>query len=258
MTSKERLALILVKIERAKKHLADLRTAHDEFIRSEPYSVGRKPNPEPGYENFYLFFMSRIDPVPNDISALAGDAIHNLRSALDHLACQLVVANGRSISDRTAFPIFKGLVIHEASFDRQVEGMSQSAKDKVRSAEPYKDGKGHDLWVLHKLDIADKHNGLLTTLSRVGEIRLEFDTGYWQYDYSSRRPQFAAPGFGEPLEVGNPFYTCDRGTENKTQIDFEIALSEPGILKGKPVVWSVNRLIETCEALILDFEPLLG
>lgn len=157
----DRLSLILLKIEQAKTHLTNLSAASDRFIQSQPFAVDRKPNPESGYEDFYLYFMSRIEPVPGEISLLAGDAIHNVRSALDHLACQLVIANGNTISDRTAFPISKGTTIHEASFAAQVEGMSLDSKDKIRSLEPFKDGKGHDLWVLHKLDIADKHRDLL-------------------------------------------------------------------------------------------------
>jgi len=257
LTANERLALIRVKIERAKRHLVDLEILTHRFIQSEPYTIARKPHPEPGYENFNLFFMSRIDPVPTEVSAVAGDAFHNLRSALDHLACHLVLVEGNPISDKTCFPVFKGTEIHESSFARQVEGMSDAAKDKIRSAEPYKDGKGHNLWVLHKLDIADKHHALVAALCRVGDIKVCFDTGYWHYDFAKRRPQFAAPSFGEPLEVGQPFFLCDRGTENKTEITFDITLNHPDLFEPKPIVWAVKYLIDKVDGLIGEFKPLL-
>ena len=86
MTADERLTHIHAKVERAKKHLMDLETLRDRFIQSEPYTVASKPHPEPGYENFNLFFMSRIERVPNEISAAAGDAFHNLRCAREKSA----------------------------------------------------------------------------------------------------------------------------------------------------------------------------
>lgn len=43
MNTDERLALIRVKTERAKKHLRDLEIAKDNSINSNPHSVGFKP-----------------------------------------------------------------------------------------------------------------------------------------------------------------------------------------------------------------------
>ena len=43
-------------------------------------------------------------PIPVDLSLVIGDAVHNLRSALDHLAWQLVLANGQTPTTQTAYP----------------------------------------------------------------------------------------------------------------------------------------------------------
>jgi len=53
-----------------------------------------------------LSFLVRIreDP-PAEWSAIIGDAVHNARSALDHLAFALVEANGGSADENTTFPI---------------------------------------------------------------------------------------------------------------------------------------------------------
>jgi len=259
-TAEERLALIQVKIQRAKQHLRDLEVARDRFIQSEPYVIVRKPETKLGYEGFDLYFMSKIDPIPDEIGAIFGDAIHNLRSALDHLAFQLVDVGGGTVSDQTSFPIFKSTQIDESSFARKVNGMSQAAKDKIRSAEPYKNGKGHDLWVLHKLDIADKHHELFATLMRVGEITLHLPgrftlSGTTPLDLPI--PRFAAPGFGDALEVNKPFFTCERGTEQNTQLTFDIAISQPDVSEPKPVVWAISYLIDKVDRLIVDFKPLL-
>ena len=103
MTADERLALIRRKIERANTHLKDLEIIRDRFLNSDFYALGSEQHPRPGYENFDVFFPVRVDPVPSEISLLAGDAIHNIRSALDHLACQLVDVFSKpiTVSDKT-------------------------------------------------------------------------------------------------------------------------------------------------------------
>jgi len=45
--------------------------------------------------------------LPFDALAAAGDIVHNLRSALDHLAFQLVLAGGHTPTTETAFPVGK-------------------------------------------------------------------------------------------------------------------------------------------------------
>jgi hypothetical protein len=258
MTADERLALIRVKIERAKQHFADLEAARDRFIKSNPYSLGKKPDPKPGHEGCNLWFMTRIDPIPTEIAMLVGDAIHNIRSALDHLACQLVFASGNSISDQTSFPIFKGTQINEPSFARKVQGMSQAAQD-IRSSEPYKNGKGHTLWVLHELDIADKHHGLLTILFKVNSVSVKFKNesgrGFWTQRLPV--PKFAVPDFGEALVVNQPFFTCEDGAEHQSYFAFDIAIDEPNVVERKPVTWAIKFLIDKVDGLIGEFEPLL-
>jgi len=133
--------------------------------------------------------------------------------------------------------------------------MSDAAKDKTRNAEPYKDGQGHYLWVLHKLDIADKHHALLTTVGRVGEITMHLEGGWWRQDF--RVPGFAAPNFGEALEVGKPLFTCERGAKQNTEIAFEIAISETDVIESKPLVWSIKYLIDKVDGLIGEFKSLL-
>jgi hypothetical protein len=43
--------------------------------------------------------------LPLEVSIATGDAIHNLHSALDHLAWALVESNGGTPTDQTEFPL---------------------------------------------------------------------------------------------------------------------------------------------------------
>ena len=76
-----------VKIDRAKKHLADLNTAIHAFEREWPYTTTVEINDQTGYETHKFFLLS---PIPNDWGGVVGDCVHNLRSALDLLASELI------------------------------------------------------------------------------------------------------------------------------------------------------------------------
>jgi len=260
MTADERIALISVKMERAKKHFGDLEIARNRFINSNPCELNFKPDTKPGHEGLNLWFMTRIDPIPSEVSVLAGEAIHNIRSALDHLACQLVRVYGGTVSGQTSFPIFRSTQIDEPTFARKVEGMSQVAKDKIRTIEPFKNGKGHDLWVLHELDIADKHHGLLTTLFKVDSVSVQFKNEFGDRLWVQRSsvPRFALPDFGDALEVGKPIFTCEPGAEHESYFAFDIAIDQPNVVPRKRIIWAVKHLIDKVDGLISEFKLLMA
>src|SRR5882762_10083827 len=82
-----RLALVRAKVERAKQNLAEVEflifTAHGYFpgVNMRVKSRKRLPGQLPTYE------------IPFDALTAAGDVVHNLRGALDHLVYQLTKAN---------------------------------------------------------------------------------------------------------------------------------------------------------------------
>src|SRR5438128_1951687 len=107
MAAADPLAGVRAKIERAKKHIVDLKAELAAFTKTNPYPVGTKNDPQSGE---LLYYIVSAAPVPVPIPILTGDAIQSLRTALDHLAYQFVCApNGGVAPDpfRTYFPIFK-------------------------------------------------------------------------------------------------------------------------------------------------------
>ncbi|MCE9621865.1 MAG: hypothetical protein K8R99_05915 [Actinomycetia bacterium] len=155
-----------VKLARAREHA---RTLHEEsraFFEQDLYRFvvdvhndGRKH-----------VWRTDCDPpsLPDHFAALLGDFVHNLRSALDHLAWQLVLLNGGEPHELTQFPI------RSAEFryiDRVAQpavvvrgGVSDIALSKIRAVQPYAtEGGTRDsgLWWLHKLNVIDKHRHLL-------------------------------------------------------------------------------------------------
>lgn len=253
MTADERLALIRVKIERAKQHLRNLEAVRDRFIETKPYLIESKHDPQTGYD---IFSVTNVQTPPADIGIIAGDVIHNLRSALDHLAYQLVYVNGATHTKQTSFPIWDDATEYKAQRARKVKGMEQSAIDAIDATEPYQGGKGAGLWVLHYLDIADKHHALLTTLISLTGAHFEVP-GFWQRGFKGIGG-FSLPGFGKPLKDGDIIATREPNMGKAMELTLDITLTEPEVIKGRPLLVTLQLLIDLVDNLIVSFKPLLN
>lgn len=91
--------------------------------------------------------------------------MQNLRSALDHLANELVVAEGNTPGSRTAFPLFEDRLLEQngKTAERNLwvsGGIDLRALALIEEAQPYhrvEDPTAHPLWVLRELSNVDKH-----------------------------------------------------------------------------------------------------
>ena len=252
MTADERLSLIRLKVERARKHLRDLKLARDNFINSKSYRLERENNLETGY-NIYRVFD--IQSPPAEIGLIVGDVIHNLRSALDHLTYQLVLVNGSSPTKQTAFPVFDDAEKYRTGVAGKVKGIAQSAIDAIDASEPYQGAKGAGFWVLHYLDIADKHHALLTPLVNVTEASFTMP-GFWERGYRGVGG-VSFPNFGKPLKDGDVVATRESEMDNDINLTLDVAFTEPELIEGRAVIKTLQRLADLVDKLILSFRPLL-
>ncbi len=154
-----------LKIERAKEHIDQLNVEIGKFAKLNPYFVVVEPSfqigeAKPNTKRCSLTVRIR-KPIPERLLLIAGDAFHNLRSALDFLAGDLVRLNGRN-GDNARFPFAtdpKHLIDRIAS--TEIDKAGKKIVDIVLALEPYKGGAGKNLRALHDLDIEDKHISIL-------------------------------------------------------------------------------------------------
>ena len=159
------------KLARAEHHLEAIQAEVASFVAPNPvqfvsdYDAARqqiviKPSP--------ALFERR-----DHWSVVIGDCVHNLRSALDHLAHQLVILGGgvpRSGRGGTAFPILDSAVGPNGG-PRQVRvegGVAPAVQARIEALQPYVRSDPVDddpLWVLSELDNMDKHRELATTVT---------------------------------------------------------------------------------------------
>jgi hypothetical protein len=77
-------------MDRAAFHIRDLRAKFDDFIALDPWSVKRVPTTNE-HESRLVFVKNR--PIPLEFGTIIGDAVHNMRSALDAIAYALARRN---------------------------------------------------------------------------------------------------------------------------------------------------------------------
>lgn len=163
-----------LKIKRANKYIAEINSLVNDFARSDFYAM-RIENDGPLR---YLCVDVDTSRFPFDDAALAiGDALHNLRTSLDHLWYQIVLACGGKTTQWTRFPVFD-------SGDKLVHAMNDALKHKritlkvaefvLDTIKPYQGGNTF-IWPLHVLNITDKHEMLVPMLQlmQISDLRLE-------------------------------------------------------------------------------------
>src|SRR5262249_10566101 len=134
------------------------------------YKVGTKRDPN---TRKLVYYVVHVADVPSDIAQIAGDALFNMVSILDHLAYRLYLKNtpggeGRHIY----FPIARNAAKYVAEREGKVKGIAPTVIAAIDALEPYKGGKGHQLWVLNELNNLSKHRDLIAVGSRFRSVDL--------------------------------------------------------------------------------------
>jgi hypothetical protein len=183
------LSGVLVKLDRARAHLNDFDLQAGRIEAACREAIVRERDEE---RSEFVFRINRVPAVPAELSAIIGDAIHNLRVSLDHLAWQLVIASGGTPNETTTFPILGDSPTPNRYGRTRVQispGVSKELGKILDEVQPYKRPKPahHELAVLHRLDISDKHRDLLVTVVGVEGVSwfgenepTTFNTGPYQ------------------------------------------------------------------------------
>lgn len=148
-----------LKVERARDHLDTLDLEIKAFRSSKPYRVVREFDSE---QRRHIFRVKIDRVLPTHIELTIGDAVHNLRATLDHIVWQLARRAVEEPSTYTAFPIFDDLKRWRQNMtDKRcmLLEVTDGARDVIEAMQPYHRPDPHQsiLWVLHQLDIVDKH-----------------------------------------------------------------------------------------------------
>jgi hypothetical protein len=254
---------VWAKYERAQKHIDDLRIAVGEFGNANRNHVGRKTDEKTGD---VIYYLKSVPIVPDSISLMLGDAIHNLHSSLDYLAHAIVRPVGdRAIKD-TKFPIRDTAEGFNAALPGCIQGAGEFCLQAFKRIQPYKGGFGHPLWQLHELDIIDKHRLPLTaSYSPMGRTitpkeREKFDAALARISQDSTLKFLSLPdhmiGVSAPTF---PMYACQvlatlpaSDAQHQMGFSFGVAINEPAIAEAADAIFFVSFLSSEVRRIISD------
>jgi hypothetical protein len=140
------------KLYRAKEHMDELARVLAGYYKSSPGEMV--------LDSGTFAFREKI-PVPARIPLIVGDFLQNVRSALDYLVWELVIANGCIPGQHNAFPIDLTLASYQSSVTkrRRLEGIDNRAAAIIDAMQPY-----------HCKNNAEKENAPLVILDRLTNI----------------------------------------------------------------------------------------
>jgi hypothetical protein len=255
----ERLRHIALKLSRAKEHLAQLKQVLAAFIASAPYQIQARRDPATRKPTY---FVAAAKPIPDSIPLIAGDAIQNLMSALDHLAYQLVC---KDASDRPPNPrwIYFPIADDEPTYEAKKRGKMLGAGDDtfkaVDALKPFKGGNDL-LWSLYRLNNVEKHRLLFTVGAQAAGIHLGQLLSMHASGFSAEAIKdmeslnhFLLPAdTGFPIKEGFELYIGgpDEEVNPKLQFKFVVVLNEAGIAEGQPLLETVQALTNEVERVV--------
>jgi hypothetical protein len=217
----ERLAEAGMKLKWAAGHMDRLEA---EISRLPSYEIVKSIDPQTGR----LGSHPSPPAVPPYLILIACDAVHNVRVALDYLACAFAIANGKTISG-VSFPIASSQSKYlEAQCQGKISKLSKTAQDFVHGLKPYQGGCSL-LWALHELDRVDKHQKLV-----------QFDEAPWQ-----RR----ALGFSNSPAIASQTI---RDQPRNFELRLNLAFSGVDIFAGKPALELLRECLNCVQSIVND------
>jgi hypothetical protein len=162
---------VRLKVARANEHLDALKVEIARYYDTNPAEFVADPTihtDSNGEE--YVFGRFKADTPPEHIAVVIGDVLQNLRSALDYLVWELVLANKEQPGKKNSFPICNSPKDLSNELRRgRLGGVHAEAITEIEALQPYFGGAEVNksfLWNLEQFSNINKHRRVLLTVLR--------------------------------------------------------------------------------------------
>lgn len=141
----------------------------------------------------YEFQVKLDSPISQQISIILGEICYHLRSSLDHLVWQAVIANNGTPNSNHRFPVCTDEQAFKEMIQRgYLKGTSEKFVKEVRHRQPFnqENPRTNLLWVLSTLNKIDQRH-LLSVVIAKGQIgeKLAIPPGYASLDLKVEDPE---------------------------------------------------------------------
>jgi hypothetical protein len=182
------------KMIRAHEHLESLAAETNAFLGGIKRTMILKTYPGEPTPSLMIWVDDPYPPVR--LSVIAGDCIHNMRSALDNLVCGLVLTADPAGTCGSAFPICATEPEWERVGRNNLSGIPEAARSVIRGVQPWANTRAPSpLTVLQRLNNKDKHRHL--------NFMLAYDVGL-QFVIHSNSGDLLYVRPNQPVYLGEP------------------------------------------------------
>jgi hypothetical protein len=186
---------VRLKLDRAKVHIDAIRAKTERFVERDPPPFGFRVEQRElsdGVVKYTLFAIVREQP-PRDFAPMIGDALHNIRSALDHLVYELAPSDVRD-SVNTQFPIYKDEAAYRQRGEKKIPGIVGDERTLIERVQPWhaspRRPEADPLEILRTLSNRDKHRLLVPVIAAVSwkDTWVESDNASVNFAWIARAP----------------------------------------------------------------------
>ena len=249
-----------LKVERAYRHIDELRSItiplHKDLyvVTFVPYTF--PPNSEP---TKFGFEYRPTAPIAKIFALIIGDAVHNLRAALDLLATGIArTHNANAIIHYPMSRVREDLVVKPGTnptpaqkslkaIEQALSGATSLILDEIRPT----NGPNDALWSFHALDNDDKHNLLIPTVNVTSVSNLNCTIGTNRFVGGQIGGDATKPikliRADIPFFINDDFYTS-----------VEVKFGPSGPFQSDSVVQTLTQIAELVTFTIDKFENLIN
>jgi hypothetical protein len=252
-----------LKIERARDHIKELESAVNAFLAERPFRLFIKHKPNAGT---FTIVSRRLRSIPEKMSLIVGDAVHNLCAALDMTLYGMAHDKAPSPFE-LMFPFVRKAESLEGRIkSTQVNFAGTYVVELIRALQPYPRGN-EILSGLHRLDTRDKHRLLILTGQTVDFTKEMLDQLFagtperpslqpgqiMRFVHSQAEEDVLFAGSGGDYRAFHAFgLGFDHEQETNLQPPYCIAFGKGQPFEFNPVVEALRACVDTIEQTVTD------
>jgi hypothetical protein len=235
-----------LKIDRAEHYINNLSQQIAAYLEKRPFRLMTKGDADAERE---FHFIKQQIPIPVEFALTIGDAVHNLRGALDILVFGMIGARTAE-PEMVQFPFARDQsTLDDVMISRETLLAGEKVVTEIKRLEPY---SGGNKWLIgvHEFNIADKHK-LVIPVASIGSMSLMEFTRMLPDIYGHKAGSVA-------IQQGANFVSISRGVKNKHTTNrrnirsgeyerdfqplFDLCFDEDHPFAGQPVIPTLKAL----------------
>ena len=259
---------IVLKLARAKQHLDAVNEETRQLVDSKDCGVVVDFETEPGYLIIKAYMRRTPPPL---CSIYIGEALYQIRSALDHLICYLTEKNGKVVNNKREFPIFsdrdhfrdpKTGALCSWILDR-IDGLTPQHQALVEREQPFQGKYGapddDPLRWLYCLSNFDRHQFLHLVGTTVVSAHDIFTPQWFADRYLTQITSNFGPFEGETevarfrIAAAAHDLTPEVAVQVNSKVSFSVAFDQNGPGLGRPVISTLKAIGERATLILAEF-----